>query len=75
MKEDQGLSTQVYRRSPMHDKLECGCEVNVQARIDTLVLTREQHNRENGTNRNMGTSSCPSDEGTVERGPAGVEDV
>ena len=34
----------------------------------------EQHKRENGTNRNMGTSSCPSNGGTVERGQAGVED-
>ena len=35
MKEDQDLSTQVYERSPTRDKLECGCEVNAQARIDT----------------------------------------
>ena len=28
------------RRSPMRDKLECGCQENAQARIDTLVLMR-----------------------------------
>ena len=27
------------------------------------------------TNRNMGTSSCPSNGGTVERGSAGAEDA
>ena len=32
------MSTQVYGRSPTDDKLECGCNANAQARIDTLVL-------------------------------------
>ena len=51
------------------------CEVNAQARIDSLRVGGEQHKRETGTNRNMGTSSCPSNGGTVERGSAGVEDA
>ena len=36
MKEDEDLSTQEYERSPTRDKKECGCEVNAQARTDTL---------------------------------------
>ena len=53
MKEDQGLSTQVYGRSPTRDKLECGCEVNAQERIDTLgitptTLSRKENKQENG---------------------------
>ena len=32
-------------------------------------------NRHMGTNRNMGTSSCPSSGRTVERGPEGAEDA
>ena len=74
MKEDQDLSTRAYGRSPTRAKLECGCKVNSQARIDTLVLVRTAQAR-NGTNRNMGTSSCLSNGGTVERGQAGVEDA
>ena len=35
----------------------------------------EQHNRDHGTNRNVGTSSCPSNGGTVQKGTAGVEDA
>ena len=40
MKEDQDLSTRVYGRSPLRDKLECGCEEHAQARIDMLVLVQ-----------------------------------
>ena len=29
--------TQVYGRSSTRDNLECGCKMNAQARIDTLV--------------------------------------
>ena len=36
----QDLSTQAPGRSPTRDKLECGCKVNAQACIDTLVLVR-----------------------------------
>ena len=45
MKEDQDLSTQVCGRSPTRNKLECGCEVNAQTRIDTLVLTQATQSR------------------------------
>ena len=42
MKEDQDLSKQAYERSPTRDKLECGCEVNAQARIeDTLDCSQK----------------------------------
>ena len=44
-REDQDLSTRVYGRSPTRDKLECGCKVNAQARIDTLVLMRTTRSR------------------------------
>ena len=40
-----GLSTQVYGWSPALDKLECGCKVNAQARINTLVLVRTTQER------------------------------
>ena len=40
MNEDQDLSTPVCGRSPMPDKLGCGCKRNVQARINMLVLVQ-----------------------------------
>ena len=60
------MSTQLYGRSPTRDKLECGCEVDAQARIDTLVLTRATQLRKGKQTGNMGTSSCPSNGGTIQ---------
>ena len=58
----------MHERSPTHDKSECGCAgAHWHARVDA--------NREHGPNRNMGTSGCPSNGGTDERGSPGVEDA
>ena len=56
MKVDQDLSTRVCER----DKLECGCDVNAQARIDTPRVDANNMIEKRGTNRNMGASSCPN---------------
>ena len=67
MKEDQDLPTRAYK-APTRDKLNA-----MHRHASTCSCWCEQHKRENGTNRNMSTSSCPSSERTVERGYAGVK--
>ena len=41
----------------------------------TRSCRREQHNRERGTSRNMGTLSCPSNGGRSGGESAGAEDA
>ena len=67
MKEHQDLSTHGHQRET---SWAAGCKVNSQARIDTLNTIDTK-----GTNGNMGTLSCPSNGGTVERGRAGAQDA
>ena len=74
MKEGQDLSTQVYGRSPTRAKLECGCKVNAQARIDTLVLVRTTQARKRNKSGTWIHPVARAMGGTVERGQA-VEDA
>ena len=75
MKEDQDRSTLVYGRSPTRDKLECGCEVNSQARIDRLVSTRATRSRK-GHKQEHGYVKLPKQwRNCLREDQAGVEDA